>query len=183
MSTKFVREGMESDRINDTFYLTDWLTVLHVYKKLKEEEGELPSLIPRNDFSEIPVEVAEELDDVIMHDPLIKKAIGNVAIEIFMRDQKVSEEEAYEKAKEMLPDFMGDFEQFIGSVATLALKQITSKAGKHGIHVTDVRERLTPKVSEIGAFGIKLHFAQPDSSSTKRDYSNKKDSDLDTMYG
>ena len=131
MSTKFVREGMESDRINDTFYLTDWLTVLHVYKKLKEEEGELPSLIPRNDFSEIPVEVAEELDDVIhgilkqfeeadtsnndpvvamlsgevnmygfiMHDPLIKKAIGNVAIEIFKRDQKVSEEEAYEKAK------------------------------------------------------------------------------------
>tara|TARA_B100001758_G_scaffold245824_1_gene259620 strand:+ start:843 stop:1490 length:648 start_codon:yes stop_codon:yes gene_type:complete len=215
MSTKFVREGMESDKINDTFYLTDWLTVLHVYKKLKEEEGELPSLIPRNDFSEIPVEVAEELDDVIhgilkqfeeadtsnndpvvamlsgevnmygfiMHDPLIKKAIGNVAIEIFMRDQKVSEEEAYEKAKEMLPDFMGDFEQFIGSVATLALKQITSKAGKHGIHVTDVRERLTPKVSEIGAFGIKLHFAQPDSSSAKRDYSDKKDSDLDTMYG
>jgi len=219
MAKKFVREGIKFEGRNDVFYLTDYFTVLHVYKMLKEKEGSLPDLIPKMDFSEIPQEVAEEVDDVIygilkqfeeldatkdkyndpvvamlsgevnmygfiMHDPLIKKAIGNTAIEIFMRDAKITEEEAYERAKDMLPDFMADFEQFLTEVASLTLKQITAKAGKHGIHITDVREMLSPKVSEIGDFGIRLHFSQPSGSSTKRNTSRPAiDSNDDAMYG
>ncbi len=217
MAKKFVREGIEFEGKNDVFYLTDYFTVLHVYKMLKEEEGTLPDLIPKMDFSEIPQEVAEEVDDVIygilkqfeeldatkhnepivamlsgevnmygfiMHDPLIKKAIGNTAIEILLRDAKITEEEAYEKAKDMLPDFMADFEQFLTEVASITLKQITAKAGKHGIHITDVREMLSPKVSEIGDFGIRLHFNQPSGSSTKRNTSSSTiDNPDDAMYG
>ena len=126
MAKEFIREGLNFNGRNDVFYLTDYFAVLNYYRALKievEESKEVPPLIPKNDFSEIPQEVAEELDDVIngilmqfetidpsknsdpiativagdlnmfgfiMHDPLLKKAIGNVAIEIFMRDAKIT---------------------------------------------------------------------------------------------
>jgi len=205
MAKEFVREGLKFDGKNDWFYLTDYFAVLHYYKSLKEKDDMTPSLIPKNDFSEIPEAVAEEVDYIIdqllivieeleitsgdpmsmifagdvnmfgfmMHDPLLKQAIGNVAIEIFMRDAKITEDEAYERAKEELPDFMADFEDFLSEVASYSFKEITRKAANHGISITDVRELLSPKVAKIGWSGIKLQFTQPFSGSKKRTTKSK----------
>jgi hypothetical protein len=205
MAKEFVREGLKFDGKNDWFYLTDYFAVLHYYKSLKENGDTTPSLIPKNDFSEIPEAVAEEVDYIIdqllieieelettsgdpmsmvfagdvnmfgfiMHDPLLKQAIGNVAIEIFMRDAKITEDEAYERAKEELPDFMADFEGFLNEVASYSFREITRKAANHGISITDVRELLSPKVAKIGWSGIKLQFTQPFSGSKKRTKKSK----------
>ena len=194
MAKEFVREGLKFNGKNDWFYLTDYFAVLHYYRSLREEveDTAFPPLIPKNDFSEIPQDVAEEVDYIIdhllkeietlgsnagdpmtqiahgevnmmgfmMHDPLLKKAIGNVAIEIFMRDAKITEDEAYEKAKAELPEFMADFEDFLMEVASYSMREISMKAANHGIRITDVRELLQPKVARIGWKGIKLHFEQ-----------------------
>tara|TARA_B100000029_G_C17597668_1_gene964734 strand:+ start:734 stop:1399 length:666 start_codon:yes stop_codon:yes gene_type:complete len=221
MAKEFVREGLNFNGRNDVFYLTDYFAVLNYYRALKvevEENNEVPPLIPKNDFSEIPQEVAEELDDVIngilmqfesidpttnsdpiativagelnmfgfiMHDPLLKKAIGNVAIEIFMRDAKITEEEAYERATEMLPEFMADFEDFLSDVTQFSMKQIMHQGMKHGVGLTEVRESMTPKVASIGWKGIKLHFETPYASSKKKKKDEDKTSsdDTDSMFG
>ncbi len=212
MAKEFVREGLKFDGKNDWFYLTDYFAVLHYYRNLREEEDNAPSLIPKNDFSEIPEAVAEEVDDIIeqllieieeldirsgdpmsmifagdvnmfgfiMHDPLLKQAIGNVAIEIFMRDAKITEDEAYEQAKEELPEFMADFEGFLMEVASYSMREISMKAANHGISITDVRELLQPKVARIGWKGIKLQFQQPSKSSKT---TSKPSSDTDSMFG
>ena len=215
MAKEFVREGLKFNGKNDWFYLADYFAVLHYYRSMRDEELNSPALIPKNDFSEIPEEVAEEVDDIIdhllkniedlggnavdpmtaiahgdvnmigfiMHDPLLKQAIGNVAIEIFMRDAKITEDEAYEKAKEELPEFMADFEDFLMEVAGYSMREITRKAANHGIGITDVRELLQPKVARIGWNGIKLHFQQPSTSSPKSRDKPTKDSSVDSMYG
>ncbi len=212
MAKECVREGLKFDGKNDWFYLTDYFAVLHYYRNLREEEDNAPSLIPKNDFSEIPEAVAEEVDDIIeqllieieeldirsgdpmsmifagdvnmfgfiMHDPLLKQAIGNVAIEIFMRDAKITEDEAYEQAKEELPEFMADFEGFLMEVASYSMREISMKAANHGISITDVRELLQPKVARIGWKGIKLQFQQPSKSSKT---TSKPSSDTDSMFG
>ena len=212
MAKEFVREGLKFNGKNDWFYLTDYFAVLHYYRSLREEEDSTPALIPKDDFSEIPQDVAEEVDHIIdhllkdietlgasagdpmtqiahgevnmmgfiMHDPLLKKAIGNVAIEIFMRDAKITEDEAYEQAKEELPEFMADFEDFLMEVASYSMREISMKAANHGISITDVRELLQPKVARIGWKGIKLHFQQPSKSSKTTD---KPSSNTDSMFG
>ena len=215
MAKEFVREGLKFNGKNDWFYLTDYFAVLHYYRSLREEEEDtaFPPLIPKNDFSEIPQDVAEEVDYIIdhllkeietlgsnagdpmtqiahgevnmmgfmMHDPLLKKAIGNVAIEIFMRDAKITEDEAYEKAKAELPEFMADFEDFLKEVASYSMREISMKAANHGIRITDVRELLQPKVARIGWKGIKLHFEQPSKSSKSTDKPGRDT--RDTMFG
>ena len=212
MAKEFVREGLKFNGKNDWFYLTDYFAVLHYYKLLKEGEDSTPALIPKNDFSEMPQEVADEVDHIIeqilleiegldskssdpmsmvfagdvnmfgfiMHDPLLKKAIGNVAIEIFMRDAKITEEDAYKQAKDELPEFMADFEEFLQEVASYSMRDISRKAANHGINLTDVREMLSPKVATIGWKGIKLHFDQPFGGSKKQ---TKKSNDNDAMFG
>ena len=121
---------------DEVFYFTDYITVLHTYKALKEESEDIPNLIPKMDLTEIAEPHYEAMDDFmngildqfanvdpqqkdpllsmlsgevnmfgfILHNPLIKKAIGNTAIDVLMRDGKMSEEDAHEEAKEILPD-------------------------------------------------------------------------------
>ena len=146
MANESVREGMSTSRdADEVFYFTDYITVLHTFKALKEESEEIPELLPKMDLTEIAEPHYEAMDDFmhgildqfadvdpankdpllsmlsgevnlfgfIMHDPLIKKAIGNTAIDVLMRDGKMSEEDAYEEAKKILPDLMGHFESFL----------------------------------------------------------------------
>lgn len=215
MAKKFVREGIKLDGRNDILTLTDYFSVLLYYRVLKDPERkntELPSIITKNDFSEIPEEVADEIDEIldeilkefdtsgkqqdpmiavlsgeinmfgfIMHDPALKQALGNVATEAIYRDERITEEQAYEKAKEIVPDLYDDFEGFLNDIASMSLKQISKKAMTHGVSISDMREKMSPKVAEIDWGGIRLHFDQP-FSSTIKDKSKDKSTD-DTMFG
>ena len=124
----------------------------------------------------------------MMHDPLLKKAIGNTAINVLMRDGKMSEEDAYEEAKNILPDLMGQFESFLQKVAGMIYSQVTPVLGKHGIHIKDAKKLLSPKVERFKEFregiGMLIHFERPDTSSTIDDTPTKEyDSSIDSMYG
>jgi len=124
----------------------------------------------------------------IMHDPMLKKAIGNTAINVLMRDGKMSEEDAYEEAKNILPDLMGQFESFLQKVTGMIYSQVTPVLGKHGIHIKDAKKLLSPKVERFKEFregiGMLIHFERPDTSSTIDNTPTKEyDSSIDSMYG
>jgi hypothetical protein len=221
MANESVRKGMsKSKQADEVFYFTDYLSVLHTYKVLKEESEEIPGLLPKMDLTEIAEPHYEAMDDFmygileqfssvdpaqkdplvamlsgevnmfgfIMHDPLLKKAIGNTAIDVLIRDGKLTEEDAYNEAKDKLPDLLGQFETFLNNLAGMIYKQVTPVLGKHGIHIKDATKMLSPKIERIKEFrdgiGMLIHFERPDTSSSKLDTSTKEyDTNLDSMYG
>ena len=221
MANESVREGMSTSRdADEVFYFTDYITVLHTFKALREESEEIPELLPKMDLTEIAEPHYEAMDDFmhgildqfadvdptqkdpllsmlsgevnmfgfIMHNPLIKKAIGNTAIDVLMRDGKMSEEDAYEEAKNILPDLMGQFESFLTNFTGMIYKQVTPVLGKHGIHIKDANKMLSPKIERVREFregiGMIIHFERPDTSSTIDNTPTKEyDSSIDSMYG
>ena len=67
MANESVREGMSTSRdADEVFYFTDYITVLHTYKALKEESEEIPELLPKMDLTEIAEPHYEAMDD-FMH--------------------------------------------------------------------------------------------------------------------
>ena len=221
MANESIREGMKTTKDADQIlYFTDYISILHTYKALKEESEVIPNLLPKMDLTEIDEPHYEAMDDFmngildqfesvdptqkdpllsmlsgevnmfgfIMHDPLLTKAIGNIAIDVLMRDGKMNEEDAYNEAKNSLPDLLGEFESFLNNFAGMIYKQVTPELGKHGIHIKDAKKLLSPKIERVREFregiGMIIHFERPDTSSTKLDTSTKEyDSSLDSMYG
>ena len=222
MANESVREGMSTSRdADEVFYFTDYISVLHTLKALKEESEEIPELLPKMDLTEIAEPHYEAMDDFmngildqfadvdpkqkdpllsmlsgevnmfgfILHNPLIKKAIGNTAIDVLMRDGKMSEEDAYEEAKNMLPDLLGQFESFLNGFAGMIYKQVTPELGKYGIHIKDAKKLLSPKIERLREFregvAMIIHFEQPNSSSIieERTTTKEYDSSIDSMYG
>ena len=64
MANESVRKGMsKSKQADEVFYFTDYLSVLHTYKVLKEESEEIPGLLPKMDLTEIAEPHYEAMDD------------------------------------------------------------------------------------------------------------------------
>ena len=117
-----------------------------------------------------------------------KHHLCNTAIDVLMRDGKMSEEDAYEEAKNILPDLMGQFENFLTNFNGMIYKQVTPVLGKHGIHIKDANKMLSPKIERVREFregiGMIIHFERPDTSSTIDNTPSKEyDSSIDSMYG
>ena len=124
MANESIREGMKTTKDADQIlYFTDYISILHTYKALKEESEVIPNLLPKMDLTEIDEPHYEAMDDFmngildqfesvdptqkdpllsllsgevnmfgfIMHDPLLTKAVGNIAIDVLMRDGKMNE--------------------------------------------------------------------------------------------
>jgi len=211
--SKFVREGLGTiGRGSSIFCITDFFSVLGYYRALKREEDNLPLLIRKEDFGEIPEDVADEIDEIIshiletfetapttnvdpivsvlsgelnmfgyiLHDPLLKQALGNVATDAIYRDRRISEEEAYDEAKENLSELFEDFEAFLQEIMTMSLSQIRRKSMVHGVSIVDIRRIMNPKVAEIDPMrGIRLAFEPAFESSAQKE--NTKSTD--NMFG
>ena len=189
----------------EIFTPTDYFSVVLYYKLIKDGAELQPILPKRTEFEDAPLELAEGLDDIIhsmidhledqkidltrqdanlrdvnlfsfiMHDPALKKAIGNVAIQVFMRDEKTDYDSAKQRTLEVLPDLMGDFqEMFLPNIIARTMPQILKKMMMHSIEQKDVLRMLVPKVRTIGyepvrkdgyivgmGLEIGLHFDQP----------------------
>lgn len=194
-----------------------------VMKEKNEELPEI--LPKRTDFDDAPLELAEGLDGIIhsmvnefdknkidprnkevniddlniftfiMHDPILKQAIGNVAIQVFMRDDRVDHDTAIELAQEALPVLMGDFqERFLPNLLHRTLPQLYREMDKRSIEQSDALEMLKPRVEFIGyepvikhgfKVGQELHigldFTEPVYDAYMSDDSPK--GDLDSMFG
>lgn len=189
----------------EIFTPTDYFSVVLYYKLIKDGAELQPILPKRTEFEDAPIELAEGLDDIIhsminhledqkidltrqdanlsdvnlfsfiMHDPALKQAIGNVAIQVFMRDEKTDYDSAKQRTLEVLPDLMGDFqEMFLPNIIARTMPQIHKKMAMHSIEQKDVLRMLGPKVATIGyepvrkngfivgmGLEIGLHFDQP----------------------
>jgi hypothetical protein len=211
-------------RTKEMFSPADYFSIVLYYQLMKEDMGLMPILSKRTDFEDAPIELAEGLDGIIhsmmtemeknninpmqgkidlgdvniysfiMHDPLLKKAIGNVAIQVVMRDEKVDRDSAIEQVKEALPDLLGDFQEvFLPNLLHRTLPQIFDKMKMHGIEQKDALHTLAPKVATIGyetvrrhgfkvgeQLEIGLHFEQPVVDSTEP--ADKNDGP-DSMFG
>jgi len=209
----------------ELFTPADYFSVVLYYKMMKEKLELPKILSKRTDFSDAPLELAEGLDDIIyammnefeknnvdprekqvnlgelnifsfiMHDPLLKQAIGNVAKQVFMRDERIDQETAIKKTQDALPDLMGDFqEMFLPNMISRTLPQIFRRMDMHGIEQKDALEMLEPQVATIGYEAIRKHgfkigeelsigldFKQPVIDTTMSDELRK--SDADSMFG
>jgi len=118
----------------------------------------------------------------IMSDPLLKQAVGNVAISVIMRDEKVDRETATKQVKDALPVLMGDFQEiFLPHLMHLTLPQIFARMERHTIDVmSDALRMLDPVVWKIHnkpnymhgfkigeKLAIDLHFEDPVFDSTE----------------
>ena len=112
-----IREGYEDEiELEGNIYnTTDMFSVLHYYREFKTKEPNLPSLMRKNDWDEIPVMVFEELDEIIekvlkdrdsmkrvdtinrswnggpditflLEDPTLEKALKFVSREVYLRE-------------------------------------------------------------------------------------------------
>ena len=116
----------------------------------------------------------------ILHDPLLKQALGNVATDAIYRDRRISEEEAYDEAKENLSELFEDFEAFLQEIMTMSLSQIRRKSMVHGVSIVDIRRLMNPKVAEIDPMrGIRLAFEPAFESSPQK----KNTKNTDQMFG
>ena len=209
----------------EIFTPTDYFSVVLYYKLIKDGAELQSILPKRTEFEDAPLELAEGLDDIIhsmidhledqkidltrqdanlrdvnlfsfiMHDPVLKQAIGNVAIQVFMRDEKTDYDSAKQRTLEVLPDLMGDFqEMFLPNMISRTLPQIFRRMDMHGIEQKDALEMLEPQVATIGYEAIRKHgfkigeelsigldFKQPVIDTTMGDESHK--SDADSMFG
>lgn len=211
-------------RTKEMFSPADYFSIVLYYQLMKEDMGLMPILSKRTDFEDAPIELAEGLDGIIhsmmnemeknninpmqgkidlgdvniysfiLHDPLLKKAVGNVAIQVVMRDEKVDRDSAIEQVKEALPDLLGDFQEvFLPNLLHRTLPQIFDKMKMHSIEQKDALHTLAPKVATIGyetvrqhgfkvgeKLEIGLHFEQPVVDSTEP---ADKNDDPDSMFG
>lgn len=117
----------------------------------------------------------------ILHDTKLKQAIGNVAVEVFYRDERITEEEAYKRAQETLPKLFDEFESFLNDVTEMTMRQVQRKAMSHGVSIFDMRKLMKPMISSIDFSGIHLEF-EPITGEVERTSPTKQPKTDDTMY-
>jgi hypothetical protein len=217
------REDIDSTR--EMFSRADYFSVVLYYQLMKEDVDLIPILSKKTDFDDAPIELAEGLDRIIqsmmteleqndidlrrqdasirdinifsfiMSDPLLKQAIGNVAIQVIMRDEKVDNDSATEQAREALPEIMGDFQHtFLPYLMSSPINQIFAKMAEHKMELKGAVKILEPKIDTIKykskymhgfkvaeELAIKLYFEDPIIDATDTVDTDKRSAD--SMFG
>tara|TARA_B100001996_G_C18507022_1_gene533780 strand:+ start:122 stop:808 length:687 start_codon:yes stop_codon:yes gene_type:complete len=97
-----IRKGYEKEMElqENIFNTTDMFSVLHYYREFKTENPQLPSLLRRNSWDEIPEEVFEELDEII--DSVLKDEDSMKRVDIHNRSWEGGPDLAFLLEDEML---------------------------------------------------------------------------------
>ncbi len=116
----------------------------------------------------------------------ITQALGNVMIRKLRITERISGDEAFEKAKDLVPKVRGELSQFIGQFMFNGIFDLAEEAKKMGIPLNQVTKVLEPKVTRISRAGIGVEtFVNHDAIEevTKKLEPKKTDSRYDIMHG
>lgn len=92
----------------------------------------------------------EKAFDFIMHDPLLKQAIGDVTLRVFVRDKRINHKVAIQKVKKVLTEVRGNFlAVFLLELMELTLPQILQIMEKHSIDAKELLRMGGPIIMSI----------------------------------
>lgn len=122
----------------------------------------------------------------VINAPEITQALGNVMVRKLRITDRLSGDEAFDKAKELVPKVRGELSQFIGQFMFNGIFDLAEEAKKLGIPLNQVTKVLEPKVTRISREGIGVEtFVNHDAVTeiTKNEEPKKSDSSYDIMHG